>query len=54
MALFRQAEDRSGAEVAGRTLMGLSILMHRQATAGWLTFGDLQRGSAQSSEDDEE
>ena len=54
MAMFRRAEDRSGADMVGRTLMGLSILLHRRATADWLTFGDIKRGSARLNGDDEE
>jgi tetratricopeptide (TPR) repeat protein len=46
IAMFRQAEDRAGADLVGRTLVGLSILMHRQATAHWLTYADIERGSA--------
>ncbi|MBC7261482.1 MAG: hypothetical protein H5T63_05670, partial [Chloroflexi bacterium] len=44
MALFRQAEDKAGVDQVGRTFMGLSILMQRRATAGRLTFRDIERG----------
>jgi tetratricopeptide (TPR) repeat protein len=54
MGLFRQAEDRAGADLVGRTLMGLSILMHREATANWLTFGDIARGSSRLKDEEEE
>ncbi len=54
MGLFRQAEDRMGADLVGRTMMGLSILMHRQATSHWLTSGEIERRSAQSDDDEEE
>jgi tetratricopeptide (TPR) repeat protein len=54
MGLFRQAEDRAGADLVGRTLMGLSILMHREATANWLTFGDIARGSSKLKDGGEE
>jgi tetratricopeptide (TPR) repeat protein len=53
MGLFRQAEDMAGADLVGRTLMGLSILMHRAATANWLTFGDIERGSAKLKKEEE-
>jgi tetratricopeptide (TPR) repeat protein len=53
MGLFRQAEDAVGADLVGRTLMGLSILMHREATANWLTFGDIERGSAKLKKEEE-
>ncbi len=54
MALFRQVEDRVGADMVGRTMMGLSILMHRQATADWLTSGEIERGSAKSKDEEED
>ena len=54
MGLFRQAEDRMGADLVGRTMMGLSILMHRQATSHWLTSGEIERRSAQSEDDEED
>lgn len=44
MALFRQAEDKAGVDQVGRTFMGLSILLQRRATAGQLTFRDIERG----------
>lgn len=44
MALFRQAEDKAGIDQVGRTFMGLSILLQRRATAGQLTFRDIERG----------
>ncbi len=44
MALFRQAEDKAGVEQVGRTFMGLSVLLQHRATAGQLTFRDIERG----------
>lgn len=44
MALFRQSEDKAGVDQVGRTFMGLSILLQRRATAGQLTFRDIERG----------
>ncbi len=54
MGLFRQAEDRMGADMVGRTMMGLSILMHREATSHWLTSGEIERGSAKSKDEEED
>lgn len=54
MGWFRQGEDSVGTDLVGRTMMGLSILMHRQATANWLTFADIERGSAKLKEEEEE
>jgi hypothetical protein len=53
LGLYRQAEDRAGADLVGRTLVGLGILLHRDATAGWLTFADIKRGSAKSNQGEE-
>jgi len=53
MSLFRQAEDREAADQVGRTLIGLGVSMHRQATAEQMTYRDIQRGSA-AAEDEEE
>ncbi len=46
MGSFRKAEDRAGADLVGRTLLGLGVLIHREATADRLTFADIERGSA--------
>lgn len=46
MALFRQVADKAGVDQVGRTFMGLSILLQRRATAGQLTFRDIERGLA--------
>ncbi len=54
MGLFRRAEDRMGADLVGRTMMGLSIMMHRQATSHWLTSGEIERGSAPSEDEEED
>lgn len=48
MSLFRQTEDHQGIDQVGRTLMGLSILVHRRVTAHQMTFRDVERGSAKS------
>jgi tetratricopeptide (TPR) repeat protein len=45
--LFRRVQDKRNADQVGRTLMGLGVLMYRQATAGQMTFQDIQRGVAQ-------
>jgi hypothetical protein len=52
MSLFRQTEDHQGLDEVGRTLMGLSILMHRRMTATRLTFRDIERGSAKSKKEE--
>jgi len=44
LALFRQIEDRQGIDEAGRTMMGLTVLIHRLATADQITFRDIERG----------
>lgn len=44
LALFRQIEDRDGIDEAGRTMMGLTVLIHRLATADQITFRDIERG----------
>jgi tetratricopeptide (TPR) repeat protein len=54
MGLYRQAQDRSGADQVGRTLIGLGVRMHRQATSGQMTFRDIERGSARMKEEEEE
>jgi tetratricopeptide (TPR) repeat protein len=46
IGLFRQARDAAGADQVGRTLIGLGVWMHRQATADQMTFRDIERGSA--------
>jgi tetratricopeptide (TPR) repeat protein len=51
LALFREAGDRAGADLAGRTLLGLGVVMHRQATADWLTASALQRGASDADKD---
>jgi len=48
ISLFRQAEDHEGIDRVGRTMMGLSILVHRRVTAHQMTFRDVERGSAKS------
>jgi tetratricopeptide (TPR) repeat protein len=53
MSLFRQEGDREAADQVGRTLIGLGVWMHRQATAEQMTYRDIQRGSA-TGEDGEE
>ena len=53
MGSFRQVQDKAGTDQVGRTLMGLGILMHRQATAGQLTFRDVERGSAKLKKEEE-
>jgi tetratricopeptide (TPR) repeat protein len=45
LALFRQAQDRQGIDEAGRTMMGLTVLIHRLATEDQLTYRDIERGS---------
>jgi tetratricopeptide (TPR) repeat protein len=52
MSLFRQTEDHQGLDEVGRTMMGLSILMHRRMTATRLTFRDIERGSAKSKKEE--
>ena len=44
LALFRQVEDRQGIDEAGRTMMGLTVLIHRLATADMMTYRDIERG----------
>lgn len=44
MSLFRQTEDHDGIDQVGRTMMGLSILVHRRITAHQMTFRDVERG----------
>jgi tetratricopeptide (TPR) repeat protein len=46
ISLFRQTEDHQGIDRVGRTMMGLSILVHRRVTAHQMTFRDVERGSA--------
>lgn len=46
MSLFRQTEDHEGIAEVGRTMMGLSVLMHRHITADQMTFRDIERGSS--------
>jgi tetratricopeptide (TPR) repeat protein len=53
MGQYRQAENRSGADLVGRTMIGLGILMHRQATADWLTFADIKRRSGTVNQEEE-
>jgi len=53
MGLFRQAQDRPGADQVGRTLIGLGVWMHRQATADQMTFRDIERGSAKMKKGEE-
>jgi len=52
MSLFRQIEDHRGMDEVGRTLMGLSILVHRRITASQPTFRDIERGSARSKKEE--
>jgi len=52
MSLFRQTEDHGGMDRVGRTLMGLSILVHRRITAHQMTFRDVERGSKPKKEED--
>lgn len=54
MGLFRQVQDREGADQVGRTLIGLGVWMHRQATADRMTFRDIERGSAKIKKEEEE
>jgi tetratricopeptide (TPR) repeat protein len=51
ISLFRQAEDHEGIDQVGRTMMGLSILVHRRVTAHQMTFRDVERGSAKSNKE---
>jgi tetratricopeptide (TPR) repeat protein len=51
MSLFRQIEDHEGIDRVGRTMMGLSILVHRRVTAHQMTFRDVERGSAKSNKE---
>jgi tetratricopeptide (TPR) repeat protein len=44
ISLFRQIEDHQGIDRVGRTMMGLSILVHRRITAHQMTFRDVERG----------
>lgn len=53
LALFRQVQDKASAEKVGRTMMGLGLMLHRQATADQMTFRDIERGSAKSKEGEE-
>jgi tetratricopeptide (TPR) repeat protein len=48
ISLFRQIEDHEGIDRVGRTMMGLSILVHRRVTADQMTFRDVERGSVKS------
>ncbi len=50
MSLFRQTEDHNGMDQVGRTIMGLSILVHRRITAHQMTFRDVERGSKSKKE----
>jgi tetratricopeptide (TPR) repeat protein len=52
MSLFRQTEDRQGLDEVGRTLMGLSILVHRRMTGSRMTFRDIERGTKSKKEDE--
>jgi len=45
-SLFRRARDNAGVDQVGRTLMGLGVLMYRQAASGQMTFQDIERGLA--------
>lgn len=47
MVLFRIARDRASAERVGRTLMGLGVLVYRDAAADQMTFHDIERGLAE-------
>nr|MBC7245328.1 tetratricopeptide repeat protein [Chloroflexota bacterium] len=53
IALFRQAQDKSGVDQVGRALMGLSIMMQRRATAGQMTFRDIERATAKGKKEEE-
>ena len=46
MGRYREAEDRAGTEKVARTLIGLGVSVQREATAGQLTFRDIERGAA--------
>jgi tetratricopeptide (TPR) repeat protein len=50
ISLFRQMEDHDGIDQVGRTIMGLSILVHRRVTAHQMTFRDVERGSKSNKE----
>lgn len=45
LGLFRRVQDKISVDQVGRTLMGLGISIQRRATAGRLTFRDIERGS---------
>ena len=53
LSLFRQVDDRDGIDEAGRTMMGLTVLIHRVATADQMTFRDIERGVKSSGSDKE-
>mgnify|MGYP005840835059 CR=1 FL=1 len=53
MALFRQVQDKAGVDQVGRTLLGLNILMQRRATAGQMTFRDIERATAKAKKEEE-
>jgi len=54
MSLYRQIRDARGADRAGRMLLGLGVWMQRRLTENQLTFRDIERGSAQEDDQDEE
>jgi len=47
MALFRTARDRTSTDRVGRTMMGLGVLVYREAAADQMTFYDIERGLAE-------
>ena len=53
MALFRTARDKTSADRVGRTLMGLGVLVYRDAAADRMTFYDIERGLAELQKEEE-
>lgn len=56
LGLFRRAPggDKANIDQVGRTLMGLGVLIQRQATADQITYRDIERGSIKLKKEEEE
>jgi tetratricopeptide (TPR) repeat protein len=56
VGLFRRAPggDKTNIDQVGRTLMGLGVLIQRQATADQMTYRDIERGSIKLKKEEEE
>lgn len=56
LGLFRRAPggDKANIDQVGRTLMGLGVVIHRQATADQMTYRDIERGSIKLKKEEEE